>query len=258
MNFVLIVAAFYFWHFRRELSAASQAALIVSAAFVLCYYIQFKGWGYHATPVIGSLLLALSLHWAQRPTALAMQRSEMLTGALLLVLMVGPALQHGPYKNSFAQSADRLLHDIKPGMTAVALTTKAARMWPMIEEKGLNWPSRYYHFWMMPTFVEARATGISSADLEAYMTKVRRETVQDFACNPPDLIINDLDGLESATGLDRPVFDMQTFFMEEPSYAALMQSYQLREELGFFSVYEKIAPLPAPLDPCPIGPMPRL
>jgi hypothetical protein len=249
MNLMILAGAFYFWHFRRELSLPAQAALLLAASLTISFYLQFRGWGYHGSPVVGALLLALLLHLVQRP-AVPMRLSERVFAVLLIVMAVLPPALHGPYRNYFADAADRLLQDAKPGMTVVMQTTKAARPWPFIEEKGLIWPSRYFQLWMMPTIVQARAAGTVTPELQAYMDEIRRQTVEDYRCNPPDIIIDDKDSIESTFGFDEPQFDMQAFFMEEPAYAQLMQSYKLTRELGPFAIYHRVAPLAAPTGPC--------
>ena len=245
MNLMLAVSAFYFWHFRHELPPAALSALILAAALTATYYIQFKGWGYHVSPVVACLLLALCLHLARRSSSSPLRWTEITMALLMVGTGVLPQTFSGPYKNDFAQAADRLFASLQPGQTAIMFTTKAARPWAAMEEKHLRWPSRYPMFWMMQSVSTRHAAGLPiEGPLHNFIARVRIETVEDLTCNPPDLLINDHDSV-NADG-----FDMLALFREEPRFAALMQSYAVKETLGPFTLYQRTAPLPAPASDC--------
>jgi len=76
------------------------------------------------------------------------------------------------------------------------------------------------------------------------VNRVRRETVEDFACNPPDILIGD------GYSVDEWPFDMLAYFREEPRFAELMKSYSAQFKLGDFSVYERKRDLPPPTGNC--------
>lgn len=245
MNVLLIVCGFYFWHFRHELTPAAQSFILVAAALTLSYYVQFKGWSYQVTPVVGALLLGMVLHVVQRPALPRLRWSEAVTAGLFALLALYPGLVTGPYRNDFGPWSERLLESTRPGMTAVMLTTQAARMWPMVEERHLQWPSRYYHFWMMQTVANQMATGKPlDGPLLDLVNQVRLETVEDFSCNPPDIIIED----RATVSVDD--FDLLGVFEQEPRLAAIMASYAVQSTLEPFTVYQRIAPLPAPTGTC--------
>lgn len=245
MNLLLLVAAPYFWHFRRELRPAAQAILVVALALTISYYLQFKGWGYHISPVVTCILTAIVLHVSQRPAAPRMRWSEQATAVLMLVMAVALPISRGPYYNGFGPLADRLLQQTQPGMAVAILTTKGATLWPMVEEKGLVWPSRYVTFWMMPAVAHRQAAGESlDGALLDYVSQVRLETVEDFACNPPGLLIDD------KTTIDGVPFDLLAFFSQEPRFAALMAAYSVQDQVGPYTVYARIGDLPAPTGPC--------
>ena len=245
MTLLLAASLFYFWHFRRELQPAVQAMLLVAAAFLIAYLLQAKGWTYQFTPIMAALFLAQLLHLAQRPPQPRLRRAEAATALLVAGLALWSPLALGPYRNAFAPIHERLLAEVRPGMTAVMLTTKAGRMWPMVDDAGLKWPSRYYHFWMMQAAANRLATGQPlDGALGDYLARVRLDTVADFTCNPPDFLIDD------GVAVDNVDFDMLDFFRAEPRFEALMTSYAVDQQLGPFTVYRRIAPLPAPAGAC--------
>lgn len=245
MTLLLAASVFYFWHFRRELRPMAQAMLLVAAAFLIAYILQAKGWTYQFTPIMAALFLAQLLHLAQRPALSVMRRAEHATAILVAGLALWSPLALGPYRNEFAPIYDRLLDEASPGMTAVMLTTKASRMWPMVDDTGLKWPSRYYHFWMMQAAANRLATGRPlDGELGDYLNRVRLDTVEDFTCNPPDFLIDD------GASVDNVDFDMLAFFRAEPRFEALMEAYAVDQRLGPFTVYRRTTSLPAPTGPC--------
>ena len=245
MTLLLAASLFYFWHFRRELQPVAQAMLLVAAAFLIAYILQAKGWTYQFTPIMGALFLAQLLHLAQRPVLPALRRAERATAILVAGLALWSPLALGPYRNEFAPIYDRLLDEARPGMTAVMLTTKASRMWPMVDDTGLKWPSRYYHFWMMQAAANRLAAGQQlDGELGNYLAQVRLDTVEDFTCNPPDFLIDD------SAAVDNVDFDMLAFFRAEPRFEALMTAYAEDRQLGPFTVYRRTTSLPAPTGPC--------
>lgn len=245
MTLLLATSLFYFWHFRRELQPVAQAMLLVAAAFLIAYILQTKGWTYQFTPIMAALFLTQLLHLAQRPALPVMRPAERATAILVAGLALWAPLALGPYRNEFAPIHARLFDQAKPGMTAVMLTTKASRMWPMVDDVGLKWPSRYYHFWMMQTAANRLATGQPlDGELGNYLAQVRLDTVEDFTCNPPDFLVDD------GASVDIANFDMLAFFRTEPRFAALMESYAVDQQLGPFTVYRRTAPLPPPTGSC--------
>lgn len=251
MNLMLITSAFYFWHFRRELAPQAKAILLLAAAFTLSYYLQFRGWGYHASPVVACLLLALVMHLAFRPARQRLRWSEYLVAGFMIILATLPQALGGPYRNDFTELATRLLQRTQPGENFAMLTTRAVRPWPAVEDKRLNWSLRYFQYWMLPSVANLEAAGLPiDPQLEAYLSGVRRETVEDFTCNPPDTLIVDYEGIEPSIGFDQAQFDILGFFAKEPQFAALMDSYALLDQLGPFAVYERSGDLPPPSSAC--------
>lgn len=251
MTVSLMLGALYLWHFRRELSPAAQAVVLLTAAFAIAYFLQFKGWGYHKDPVTACLFLALLLHISQRPTQPRLRWSEAVAAGAILVttLVLNPVV--GSYQNPYSSVINELLDDAEPGMTAMMMTSKATRIWPMVDLKGLKWPSRYYHFWMMPSVANGLASGKPlEPQLADFAARVRLQTVDDLVCNPPDILIADAASVDSNSMAEFHAFDMLAFFEEEPKFAALMESYAAYAKAGPFTAYHRVAPLPAPSGPC--------
>lgn len=241
MTLTLPVAALYFWHFRHELKAQAQAMGVLAVAFLASYWLQFKGWEYHIDPVISCIILSMVAHLATRPATPKLRRIEVLVMLMIPAISLAPALVEGPYVNAYERATNRLLERAEPGMTAVMLTTKPSKIWPMAENKGLIWPSRYFHFWMMQSVANSQLSGEPlKPALAAYVDQVRLETVDDFLCNPPDILIDD------AQSIDFVEFNILDFFLEEPKFAAIFSAYEPYGHIGPFTAYQRARGLPPP------------
>ncbi len=239
MTLATPVAALYFWHFRRELAAPAQAMLVLLAAFFASYWLQFKGWGYHIDPVASCAIMTVAAHLALRPARRRLRAREWLLAAAIPAISLSTVAIEGPYSNTYQAATNRLLAPAQPGMTAMMLTTKPTKIWPMAEDKGLIWPSRYFHFWMMQS-VANDELGINplAPALEEYVARVRLETVEDFLCNPPDILIDD------AASIDRVPFNILDFFLAEPRFAKVFAAYERYDSVGPFTAYRLVGELP--------------
>lgn len=220
----------------REFPDYSAAAAIMALAFGIAYLAQAKGWSYHAIPVFGALALMALTHMA----ASAQKWSTRLAGLALLAMAVIPALAQGPYRNEFAPIVRPMLSAAEPGAPAFMLTTNPSKIWPMNVELGLEWPSRYFHFWMLNAVARFESQGQPLPDnLAAYADRVRQETVDDLLCNPPEVLIADRISVRAY-----PSFDILAFFTADPRFAALMAAYAPETAVGSFTSYRRVAPLP--------------
>jgi hypothetical protein len=123
-------------------------------------------------------------------------------------------------------------------MTLAPLMTAPALIWPVPVEMGLRLPSRYYHYWMVHAVAAAQDRGeVLPARLEAFLPKVRRDTVEDFLCNPPDMIVLD------TKSVDGSEFDLLAFLAEDPDFDAILASYEEAERLGRLVTYRRTGAL---------------
>ncbi|HSV02274.1 MAG TPA: hypothetical protein VLI41_03630 [Phenylobacterium sp.] len=214
--------------FRSRLTAA---LLTAGAAFAGGYFVQAKGWFYQSIPATGCLLMAIaaeapSLRWSD-------QRLRGRLGAAAWGLaFLTPALIVASlgvnYANRYRNRTLAALSDLRPGQAVMAFSARSTIIWPMVEARGLVWPSRYYTFWMLPAVAADRASGRPSPALARLATTIQRQTLQDLSCRPPvRILLHD----PQAEARDRkmfrnPGFDYLAFFREEPRLAALLAHYR--------------------------------
>lgn len=229
----------------RLLSKAPfAAALTVAAAgFAAVYFIQSKGWLYHAIPLVGCASIALAALLAEIDHAPRLVR--LLSPALLaLPLLFAAQEQLHP-----AEPTPELVNSVaglRPGDTVGFLAVDNALPWSLTLQRGFRFPSRYMSFWMLNAVVTNERMGSPNPALVQFGKKVVSDTVQDFRCLPPKAII------VARPGPGEPGFDILAFFDRDPSFAKLMSHYKPRPWAGF-DRYDLASPVPRPQSPCRSG-----
>lgn len=223
--------------------APFAAALTVAAAgFAIVYFIQFKGWPYHALPLIGCNSLAIAALLAE-------------TGTPPMFRVVAPALLAIP----LVLSAEEQLHPALPspdvlgavsglraGESVGFLTTETAIPWSVTLQRRYRYSSRYNGFWMVRAILGNEQHGNPDPRLAALAREVVSQTVDDFTCIPPQRIIVTRPRPGEAT------FDMLPFFERDPRFVALLSHYRVRSRTSL-ETYELASPLPRASFPCRDG-----
>jgi len=229
----------------KRLAAVPFAAALATAAagFAVAYFIQAKGWSYHAIPMLGCASLALAMLLAEG------------SGLPRALRLIAPALLALP----LFLAADDELHPALPspdllgaaaglgnGETVAFLSTEPALAWSVTLQHGYRYPSRYMGYWMMNAIIRNEANGSPDPRLTALGRQIVSETVDDFRCAPPARII---------VWRPRPgqqAFDILPFFLRDPDFAELLSHYRARSRTSL-ETYEQVSPLPPPRSPCRMG-----
>lgn len=242
----LVLLGFAIAHARllAERKAPLASALLVAAmGFALVYFVQFKGWSYHAIPLIGCASLAI--------TALLAERRDWTPS----LRVFAPALLTLP----LAVSANEQLHPalpspdvlnavsgLGPGDSVGFITTETAIPWSVTLQGQYRYASRYNGFWMLQAIVSNERSGEPDRHLADLGRQIVSETTQDFLCTPPKRII-----------IFRPrpgeaSFDILPFFLRDPQFAELLSHYRVRSRTSL-ETYEIASALPPPKGPCRHG-----
>lgn len=236
---IVAVTALHLQLLRGRQSEFVEALLVAAIGFAGVYFIQAKGWPYHAIPLLGCgaiALAALLASLAQPPRALR------IAGPILLALPFVLSWQEA--SRPLLPSADlkAAVAGVKPGTSVGFLATEPAFAWSVTLQRGFTYPSRYIGFWMMRAVVANAARPDPDPALAAFGRKVVRDTVTDFRCAPPQrIIVNRPTPAEAARG----EFDILAWFMRDPEFAALMGHYRHFSRTSA-DVYLLAVPLPPP------------
>lgn len=215
------------------------AALIVSAAgFAAAYFIQAKGWTYHAVPLAGCAAMAFAALLAAggKPP-----RIILLAAPALLFLPFWIAAEQAMHEPQTETDVRQAVEGLGPRDSVGFIGSDPSLGWSVTLQRGFKYPSRYYGFWMLRAVVRNESAPVSDPRLSSLGRLVVRQTVEDFQCLPPRRIIVARPAPESArTG----AFDILTFFLRDPQFAQLLAHYRPKDRTSV-EVFERVTPLPA-------------
>ena len=242
----LLLLAFAVAHARllagRKAPLASTL-LVTAVGFALVYFVQFKGWSYHAIPLIGCASLSIAgllAELAEWPPSLRIFAPALLTLPLAVAAneQMHPALPRPDVLNAVA--------GLEPGDPVGFITTETAIPWSVTLQGQYRYASRYNGFWMMQAIVSNERRGNPDPRLAELGRQIVRETSQDFLCTPPQRIIVFRPRPGEAS------FDILPFFLRDPSFAELLSHYRVRSRTSL-ETWGIASPLPPPTGPCRHG-----
>ena len=233
----------------RPRSTLAKAAFVAAFAFLIGYFLQNKGWRYHAVPMTGLLFVGIVAEICARRAAAegaisAQERKALYFLVPALAFPVLLALFSGPYSNTHRELTERALRGLDRGDSVLALSANASALWPMVEEQGLVFPSRHFTFWMLPTIARKAGDPEAGPRLAALGHRIRRETVEDIACHVPRRVM--VDSHKNSMSFRGVKFDTLAFFQRDPDFARFFSAYRYTGEYGRLSVYERVGAVVLP------------
>ena len=227
----------------RATAPVATALTVAAIAFAAIYFIQAKGWIYHAIPLLGCASLALVALLAE---ARAPMRALSLAAPALLALPLWFATQeklHPALPNPDLLDA---VSGLQPGETVGFLSVETAIPWSITLQRGFRYPSRYMGYWMMNAIVANERRADPDPRLSALGRQIVADTVADFRCAPPARIVI------PRPPAGQPGFDILPFFLRDGEFAALLSQYRLRSRTGL-ETYELSGKMPAVSEQCRSG-----
>lgn len=224
--------------FKRAELATAAALLIAALAFAAVYFIQAKGWPYHAIPLLGcaSLGLAAALTCQGRAAALSRIAAPALLCLPFILTFVEAKREPAP-----SQDLVQAVDGMRPGDSVGFIATDPALAWSIVLQRDLAYPSRYMGFWMMRAVVSNEQRERPDPRLTVLGRKTVADAVRDFRCRPPRRIIV----ARPRAGEDG--FDILPFFERDAGFRSLIAHYRpvSRTTLQVFDLSAPYAPLPA-------------
>ena len=218
---------------RAETTGFSGAMAIAAVGFAGAYFIQAKGWSYHAVPFAGCAAIALAALLAAGPTP---PRLITVASPALLCLPFWIAAQQARLESQMDVDVRAAVAGLGRGESVGFIGTDPALGWNVTLQQGLLYPGRYNGFWMMRAVVKDEG---SDPRLEALGRDVMRQTVTDFRCAPPKRIIV---ARPTPDAVRAGEFDILSFFMRDPKFAELLAHYRPVQRTSV-EVFEKVSPL---------------
>lgn len=201
----------------RGTDSLTRALLVAAAAFAAVYFIQGKGWTYHAIPLLGCASLALAVALGSgEPATRATRLAAPAVLALPLLLAFAEARGEPAPGDDLVQAVDGM----HAGDSVGFIATDPALAWSIVLQHRVAYPSRYMGFWMMRAVAANEEAGGRDKRLSNLGRQVVAETVADFRCLPPRRII---------VARPRPGeegFDILPFFNRDPAFRELLAHYR--------------------------------
>lgn len=243
---VWICAVFTFLRLRKLVGQRDQqiadALAISSIAFVISYFLQQKGWQYHAIPAtVCASLLILHLLSCQRDIVKTLTVHPLALIGAILFTMVGVA--RGPYNSEWASDMPKYLAGTKKGDSVMILTADPRRVFPFIDDAKLIWPSRHFAHWMIAAISRAERHSAKnvSPEIRAVAFEIQNQALEDVKCHPPSLILSQI--RNKSYTISPMHFRMTDFFRRNSDFKDyLSYNYRLESQDGRFEVYRRITP----------------
>lgn len=204
---------------RSDHTGFASALAVAAIGFAGSYFIQAKGWSYHAVPLAGCATIALAaiLSGDSKPRFLMLAAPALLA----LPLWIG-SQQAGDDPQSEAE-ARRAVEGLHAGDSVGFVAVDPALGRNIALQEGFGYPSRYSGFWMMRAVVRNQRAGGPDPRLTRFGRLVVQQTVQDFRCMPPRRIVV---ARPTAAAARDGAFDILAFFLRDPQFAEMMRHYR--------------------------------
>ena len=224
----------------------ASALLVASIGFAIAYFMQFKGWPYHAIPLIGTASIGLAATLAELPAAPMSLR--LLAPALLLSPL---ALSLSKSSGVLAPNPDllRAVSGLPRGTTVGFIAEDSSVAWSATLQHGFRFPSRYNGFWMLGAVQHNERSRNKEPLLTELGLRIVSDTVADFICMPPRRIII---ARPRPGSWNEGTLDPLPFFLRDPQFRELLSHYRLRSRSSV-ETYDLASPLPPPAGSCRKG-----
>lgn len=207
----------------RTLPGHAQAAMVAAAALAIVYFVQDKGFSYHALPV--TAMLAWPLLWLLADGGdLAGNMIRRPLPTVALALMVATACFIGPFNPALAERETGLVQRLPPGSVFAVISAHSWLAFPFVETHRLVWPMRNIGLWTIPE-IARHGAGATATPQGLWVRKQTLDMIAtDLWCHPPDAIL--FDDPAHSPALRGTPFDYQAFVRSDPRLDDLLRGYR--------------------------------
>lgn len=230
-------------------TSSTATYLMATCGFAIAYFAQKKGWQYHAIPISGLLTIALITLLAEATTRLVPVRSLLAGSFTLAIVFWIFTYSIGPYRSGGEAAFNSATKSLKPGDTIFVASTGPRLGWPMVEEQGYKWPSRYFALW---TTAGTEAPGASlgkKVKFEKLADDVRTDIAHDLTCLPPKIIL--VENPVRNRYISQPDFSYLKYLQMDNTLANFLENYTFAGKEAGMDIYH-LSP-DATLPPQPQG-----
>ena len=227
----------------RALKTFLLTLLFAAAGYELSWLLQGTRWVYLAYPpmalVMTAALMAMACSLRSAPERRAILPAGRLAHAALaasvivtLVLSFALKFVYAPYIESQRRSGV-FTPDVR---SFYVFSMRMVDAFPLANELGLKWASRYPYLWPLPAILKARQAGRMTPELERAEAFLQASVVEDLRRYRPDLIL--VSTSDDENFIDQ-AFDYLGYFAKAPGFAEVMRHYRLVKRTPFFAYYRR-------------------
>ena len=226
----LILPVFLCWAFSDQRQSGALTLLLMAGGFLAAYFLQGKGWSYHAYPVIVFSVLAAAWTLEGAPAESA-RLSPKLGAALLAAALLIPAPSFFRRDEQHAALAAAIVK-LQPHPKIIALSFRQSLGHPLARNVG-SWAGRSWGLWVtgLATLTKERAGGDAAlrARAAAYFEKDRLAAAADIEKPRPDIVLIE----------ETPGFDFAAWIAGSSELLAAMAKYKRIETIDGVDILQR-------------------
>jgi uncharacterized membrane protein len=236
--FALAVAAVAGTRLLSEKTLLLRTLLFVTGATFLCAYVLQAGYRYQTMPALHFLALAAGLGAVRAITGEAglASRGPRLAaagaGIAILAVFAGAWFNQSPaYSGRLLEQA--IAAEAPSARTVFIASADVADSFPLVNETGLVWASRFPAQWLSP-YVATKLDDRGGPDDDIARFALDA-TVGDLVGFEPDIVI--IDEAPERPRYKTAPLDYVAFWQHDPRFRRFWQSYERRGTAGYFGIY---------------------
>ncbi len=221
---------------QRKPDAASFVVLAASFGFAVAFFVQRKGWSYHAYPMVALALMAVGCAIAAIDQERARSwRLRAGVGFAAAVMFVKACTWFNAGVD--ARQIEDQVARLGPHPKVLMLSAAAVIGYPMVRTLQGTWVSRQEAFWVreivrrsrMDQSIDAR----TAARLDVYVERERAGLIEDFRKQPPDVIL-----------IDNQNSDWGRWASADPDLSALLKPYTPVRTIEGIDILQRTSEIP--------------
>jgi hypothetical protein len=223
------------WLGRAFLAPPFSPLFAASVGFALVYFVQGKGWPYHAYPALALALMTLALAGAMpRPASKTGLTSHNLFPADSMIPVAVLAAVSCLALNAAVNMAPLIdpIRALKARPSLLTITSDIAVGHPLVRELEGKWVSRTSALWITAgayrRLVDEKLDPDQKAALKRFADRERDILVEDITRNRPDIIV-----------VEKGVFDWEAWARADPLLAAALASYREAGRVAAFLILQR-------------------
>ena len=236
---LVLVLALTLLLMNRSRPQSNVVAVLTGAAAIAVFLIQSKGWSYQQIPA--NLYVLMAVIW----TAVTLSRARnqwwpTAVSSVSVLLLLLPALRHGPYQSAFAEAVEPFF-TCAPGQRSFQiLSSTVSTGFPLANHAKATPANRAPTLWLFPGASYRLSLAEDPAEQEIYraiLTDARKRVLTDFFRTVPQVVI--VDESPQKQYFNGVPFDYLAYLSEDEEFTEAWRNYALKGYVGAYAIYAR-------------------